>query len=91
MGDGWTTQLGRLIREARERRHLSQAGLAEDIGVSQALVSLWELGERIPTFERLPTLARALDLPLADMLAADKTFAELLAAVERCGTKEGAA
>jgi DNA-binding XRE family transcriptional regulator len=47
--------LGRMLREVRERRGLSQGGLAERTGLTQAQISLIERGmtERGPTWETI--------------------------------------
>lgn len=50
---------------ARRAKKMSQADLADEVGVTQAAVSHWEKGQRIPEGEVLERLASVLDvLPL---------------------------
>ena len=53
-------RLGANVRRRRERRGLSQAGLAAALGRDRSTVSRWEAGERLPTVPALLALARAL-------------------------------
>lgn len=63
--------LGRLVRVNRERLHLTQGELAEQVGVSRSAISELEAGRieqpRAAVFARL---AKALGLPAAVLLAA---------------------
>lgn len=52
--------IGQAIRETRESRKLTQAALAEAIGVTQAAVAGWELGRRAPAIVDIPKIAFAL-------------------------------
>ena len=49
---------GDLLREARTRAGLTQAGLAERAGMRQSVISVYESGRRQPS---LPTLAAMID------------------------------
>jgi Zn-dependent peptidase ImmA (M78 family)/transcriptional regulator with XRE-family HTH domain len=44
------------LKEARERNRLTQEQVAQVLGVSQELVSLWEAGKRVPSFFHLSRL-----------------------------------
>lgn len=57
-------EFGALVRERRFLNSLSQKGLAERLGVSQAAVCRWEAGERVPNNETLFALAKVLKVPL---------------------------
>ena len=57
-------QSGLILREARLRAGLSQAELAERMGVDRAYVSGLELGQRNPTIVTLWHTAMALDVKL---------------------------
>jgi transcriptional regulator with XRE-family HTH domain len=63
--------LGRIVRSQRERLHLTQAELAEQVGVSRSAISELEAGRisqpRATVFARL---AKSLGLPAAALLAA---------------------
>ena len=52
--------LGNRIRELRTSKKLSQAQLADRLGVSNAMVSAYELSTRLPSFEVLKKLAKVL-------------------------------
>lgn len=59
----------RLRTELRAAR-LSQAALAEQLGVSQQTVSKWLTGETQPRVKLLPALAEALDMAPTELSAA---------------------
>lgn len=67
-----TTKLGRRIGErVRARRRaasISQAALAERVGVSPNYVGLVERGAKVPTIETLFRFAKALDVKGPDLL-----------------------
>lgn len=60
--------VGPRIRELREGAGLSQAKLAELTGVSRNAVSQWEAGTTQPSTKRLVLLARALKVPIDQMV-----------------------
>jgi transcriptional regulator with XRE-family HTH domain len=57
---------GRLLREWRSRRRVSQLDLAVEAGVSSRHVSFIETGRAQPSREMILMLARVLDVPLRD-------------------------
>ena len=57
---------GRLLREWRTRRRVSQLDLALEAGVSSRHVSFIETGRAQPSREMILLLARVLDVPLRD-------------------------
>src|SRR5262245_9908314 len=57
---------GRLLREWRTRRRISQLGLAVEAGVSSRHVSFIETGRSQPSREMVLMLARVLEVPLRD-------------------------
>lgn len=59
---------GTLIREARTSLGLTQADLAERVGVSDKAVSKWERGAGCPDIEILPGVARAVGLSVEALL-----------------------
>lgn len=59
--DEWRRIWGLNIKVARARKGLSQRGLAEVLGVTQAAVGRWETGVSTPTDEHKLRLAEALD------------------------------
>jgi transcriptional regulator with XRE-family HTH domain len=66
---------GDLIKRARHadepthRKHVSQAELARRIGVSSATVELWETGCSTPRLGHLEAMAKALDVPVSDVIS----------------------
>ncbi|GIE32887.1 hypothetical protein Ait01nite_059320 [Actinoplanes italicus] len=57
-------ELGRSVRELRERRGWSQAQLARESGMTQSAVARFEAGGTVPTLPVLERLAAALDVTL---------------------------
>lgn len=62
-------QFGNLVKELRVKRGYSKTGLAKEIGVSDALISHFECGRRIPSVEVAIRLSKALDVSLDTLLA----------------------
>lgn len=60
--------VARRIAEIRVARGLSQAALADIMGVSQGNVSRIELGEQNLTLRMMVRIANALDVELVDLL-----------------------
>ena len=59
---------GITIRQLRESRDLTQAELAERIGVSSKTVSKWETGKGLPDISLLQPLAQALGISLIELM-----------------------
>jgi ribosome-binding protein aMBF1 (putative translation factor) len=57
-------ELGRAVRELRERHGWSQTELAEAAAMTQSAVARFEAGGTVPTLPVLERLARALDVEL---------------------------
>lgn len=51
-----------LLRSRRAAAHATQREFADDLGISQALLSQWEAGAALPRLQRLASLARALKI-----------------------------
>lgn len=56
------------IRELRKSRNITQAILANDIGVSESTISKWESGNAIPDIEMLCTLSEYFDVSIDELL-----------------------
>ena len=54
---------GEQIKKAREKKHLTQENLAEQLGVSRQAVSKWEADKSRPSAAKLSTLSETLDIP----------------------------
>ena len=59
---------GTTIRQLREARNLTQAELAEKIGVSSKTVSKWETAKGLPDISLLQPLAQALGISLIELM-----------------------
>ena len=59
---------GAAIRQLRESRNLTQAALAEQIGVSSKTVSKWETGKGLPDISLLQPLAQALGVSILELM-----------------------
>jgi transcriptional regulator with XRE-family HTH domain len=56
--------LSRLLRDARIKRGLSVAEVAEQVGVTGPCVYFWEAGRTTPRDANLTALCKALKLPV---------------------------
>lgn len=80
--------VGRRIKEAREKRHLTQEELAARIDISPTHVSVIERGTKIPRLDTFVAIANALEVSgdalLLDMVdhAAESQASDLSAALE---------
>lgn len=63
---------GERVRSLRLSRNLSQEALSERAGISVDFLSLIERGRNSPSFEKLQSLADALDSPVARLFTFDK-------------------
>jgi transcriptional regulator with XRE-family HTH domain len=61
--------IGGRIRDAREHANLTQAALGERIGRDHKTIHHFEYGTRVPNLNDLLLLARALDVPLTELVA----------------------
>jgi transcriptional regulator with XRE-family HTH domain len=59
----------RVLRELRQEAKLTQAELAERLGLPQSFVSKYEIGERRLDLVELAWIARALGVPLGEIVA----------------------
>lgn len=56
------------IRQLREKRNLTQAQLAEKIGVSSKTISKWETAKGLPDISLLQPLAQALNISILELM-----------------------
>ena len=59
---------GTTVKQLREMRNMTQAELAEKIGVSSKTVSKWETGKGLPDITLLQPLAQALGISLIELM-----------------------
>lgn len=67
--------IGKEIRRLRKLRGLSQARLAEILGVEQPTVQRWETGKREPSLDFIDKIAQALGASLSELVASDSLTA----------------
>lgn len=60
--------IGKVIRQERQQRQLTIKELGEKAGLSEIYVGEIERGQKYPSAKVLESIARALDLDLADLL-----------------------
>ena len=59
---------GNTIKQLRESRNLTQAELAEQIGVSSKTISKWETAKGLPDISLLQPLAQALGISVIELM-----------------------
>lgn len=60
--------LGQKIRSARTEKGWKQLDLANAINAQVPVISRWETDQRKPRIDKLPELAKALDVPIAYLI-----------------------
>ena len=73
------------IRYHRNRLHLSQEYVADQLGVSRQAVSKWETGKSQPTAQNLADLAMLFDISISELVEPERSTAEIAKAIK---TKE---
>ena len=68
--------MGRHVRDARERRGVARKAIAQSAGVSERYLAQLEAGEGNASVLLLRSVARALDMPLAELLDARERSVE---------------
>jgi phage repressor protein C with HTH and peptisase S24 domain len=61
------------IKMAREKKGMKKADLARTLGIKPVNITTWESGETAPARERMPDVARALDVTVDWLLNGDRT------------------
>lgn len=59
---------GAIIKKLREKKGLTQTGLAKQIGVTDKAVSKWETAKGLPDITLLEPLANALNVSIAELI-----------------------
>lgn len=60
-----------IIKQLREKKGLTQSGLAKIIGVSDKAVSKWETGKGLPDISLIEPLSAALSVSVAELLSGE--------------------
>ena len=64
---------GAAIRQLREKQNMTQAELAEKIGVSSKTISKWETAKGLPDITLLQPLAQALGISVIELMDGQQT------------------
>ena len=71
-------ETGRLIREERKKKGLTQAVVAKNAGIAVNSLRLYEAGKRCPNLDQLSKIAKALDVDIYSLMDFD-TASDVLA------------
>ena len=63
---------GRLIERQRREKNMTQAELADAVGVSKQAVSNWERGKRFPDVSLIENIAAVLGLSVAELIKGER-------------------
>jgi transcriptional regulator with XRE-family HTH domain len=63
---------GKRVKTLRESRRWSQEQLAEYVGCESSYISKLETGKRSPSLPQIAHIAKALNLPIADLFVISK-------------------
>ena len=58
------------LSDIRKNKHYTQQYVADQIGIEQSAVAMWESGKSTPSTKNLLRLAEVLDVSLDDLVAA---------------------
>ena len=58
------------LSDIRKSKHYTQQYVADQIGIEQSAVAMWESGKSTPSMKNLLRLAEVLDVSLDDLVAA---------------------
>ncbi len=70
------TKIGRFIAEKRKAQNLTQAELAEKLGITDRAVSKWENGRSLPDSSIMLELCRELEISVNDLLSGEEISME---------------
>jgi len=74
-------EIGKLIKEKRIAKSMTQEELAKKLYVSNKTISKWETGKGIPSVDLLMPISEALDIELKNLLTGNnKNYEKLLIA-----------
>ena len=66
------------LSDLRKTKGFSQKEFATELGVSSALIALYEVGKRKPKLERAIMIAEYFDIPVENILFGKCDFAEIV-------------
>lgn len=62
---------GKIIKELREKKGLTQLELANVIGVSDKAISKWETSKGLPDITLIEPLAKALNISIIELISGE--------------------
>lgn len=65
-------EIGNFIAKRRKEKNLTQAGLAEKIGVSNKTISKWETGKCMPDYNVIQNLCEVLEISISELMDAEE-------------------
>lgn len=69
-------KLDERLYQLRKNKGLTQADVAEKLGISRQAVSRWEIGAAVPTLEKLKELSELFEVPLDYLMPGDYESAD---------------
>ena len=63
---------GAVIKELREKNHMTQADLAERLGVSDKAISKWETGSNMPDISMLVEIAEFYEVDIREIIDGER-------------------
>ena len=61
-------KIGKFISDCRKKQNLTQAGLAEQLGITDRAISKWETGRALPDSSIMLDLCKILKISVNDLL-----------------------
>lgn len=71
-----TSDLSSKLKEARQKKNLSQNEVAEKLNISRQAVSRWETGKGSPDINTLPLLSELYDISIDELLGHEVSISE---------------
>lgn len=62
------TIIGTFVAQKRKEKNMTQAQLAERLGVSNKTISKWETGKCMPDYSVIESLCKELDISIAELM-----------------------
>ena len=70
------TKIGKFIASCRKEQGMTQAALAEKLGISDRTVSKWETGKSMPDLDKISELCGYLGIDVNELLSGEKLTME---------------
>lgn len=65
--------IGNFLMKKRKEKNMTQAALAEALGVSNKTISKWETGKCMPDYSIIESLCKVLDISIAELLDGEES------------------